>query len=263
MEIVCPASHPGAANLVSAIPLLANQGVTTIEIDLNNERYLTHREVDEMQAIAMALADSGIRVHSIHAPCNDKCDISSLDDAVQECGVDTLIESVELASLLEAGKVVLHASSLLNGHSSGRLERARGALRELSLVARDTGVMLALENLPPGYLGHTPDDVARLLEGCERGGIGICFDAGHANLSGRFAEFTRTLLPHSISAHVHDNDGAQDQHQFPGQGTIDWAVFGDYYRKSGCNASIMLECAPPEGTPWKEAFQRLRMALGD
>jgi sugar phosphate isomerase/epimerase len=263
LEIVCPAWLPGVSKLVEAIPLLANQGATAIEINLNDPGYLDWTEIDEVQDLMIALADSGVRVHSVHSPYGADFDISSLEDDVHERGVDALIESVELANLFGAGMVVVHASHRLQGSPNGRFERARGVLRELSLVARETGIVLALENLPPEHLGHTPHDLMELLDGCEKSGIAVCFDAGHANLSGCFAEFTRALLPRSITANLHDNDGTKDEHKFPGQGTIDWAVFGDAYRKSGCNASIVLECPPPEDMPWKEAFQQLRSALGD
>jgi sugar phosphate isomerase/epimerase len=249
--------------LVEAVPLLANQGVTAIEVDLNDQDYFDWKEVSEVQSLVVALADSGVRAHSVHSPHSTSLDVSSLNDSVHEQGVDALIESIELASVLGAGMVIVHASERLDGAPNGRFERARGVLREMSVVARETGIVLALENLPPGRLGHTPEELLDLMDGCDRGGIGVCFDAGHANLSGRFAEFTRALLPRSIVTEVHDNDGGKDQHMFPGQGTIHWNIFTDTYRNSACNASITLQCPPPHDMPWKEAFQELRAALGD
>lgn len=263
MEIVCPGWFPGAEGLVEAIPLLANQGATEIEINLNSSDSFDRHDCGEVESLIAILADSGLRVHSIHSPHGADCDISNLDDEVHERGVDAIIESIELASMLESQRVIVHASHRLQGPPNGRFERARGVMRELSLVAMDSGIVLALENLPPGYLGHSADELLELLDGCEKKGIGICFDAGHANLSGHLQEFARALLPRSVTVNVHDNDGSKDQHMFPGQGSIDWAAFGDIYRACGCNAGVMLECPPPENTPWNEAFQQLRLALGD
>lgn len=263
LEIVCPASLPGTEKLVDAVPVLANQGATAIELLLTNRNYFDWLDAHEAQKLMVMLADSGVRVHSIHSPFGEDYDVSSLNDKVHEAGVDALIDSLELANMLDAGKVIVHASHSLDGPPNGRFERARGVLRELSLVAKDTGVVLALENLPKGYLGHTPDELLELLDGCEKEGVGVCFDTGHANLSGHFSEFARALLPHSVTTHIHDNDGSQDQHQFPGQGSIDWAEFGQIYRNSGSSASIVLECPPPKDTSWKQAFQQLRTALGD
>ena len=130
-----------------------------------------------------------------------------------------------------------------------------------ALLAQESGLTMAVENLPPGYLGHTPDEIFWLLEDVDTRTTGICFDTGHANLSGRFEDFARALLPRAICTHIHDNDGNSDQHAFPGLGTINWPVFSRIYHECGCTAGIMLECALPEGIGWGEASHRFRTLI--
>ena len=263
MEIICPAWYPGAEKLIDAIPLLADQGVTAIEIGISYPNYFDHRETCELHNLMEKLNQSGVRVHSIHSPFGPECDISSLEDKVHEAGVDGLIDSIELASILGAENVIVHASDKLPGPANGRMDRARGVLREMATVATESGIIIAVENLPPNYLGHTPAEMVTLLGGISPDSIGICFDTGHANLSGRFDDFAEAMLPRSVTTHLHDNDGNEDQHGFPGTGSINWELFGAAYHKWGPDASIMLECVPPEGVGWSEAFQRLRTALGE
>lgn len=263
MEIVCPAWYPGIDKLIEAIPVLADQGVTAVEIGIDAPEYFDYRNAAEFPKLLQVLGSSGVRVHSIHAPFGAAFDISSLDDAVHECGVDALIDSIELASVIDADKVIVHASDTISHDKLGRMERARGVLREMSAVASESGIVLALENLPPGYLGHTPEEIIALLDGTDRGSVAVCFDSGHANMSGHFVEFASALLPHAVTTHLHDNDGTADQHMFPGQGNIDWPGFASTYRVLGCKATIMLECKPPQDMMWSEAFQKLRIALGE
>lgn len=258
MEIVCPARHPEVKKLVDAIPALAEEGVTAIEITAQDPAYFDRTDPAEVQSLLTALSRFGVRAYSIHAPFGEGYDISSLNDEVHERGVDALIDSVELAALLGAEKVIVHASHKTNGFPNGRFERARGVLREVSGIACEAGIMLALENLPPGYIGHCPEEVLGLIDACDSQAVGVCFDTGHANLSGAFGGFARRLLPYTVAVHVHDNDGTEDSHRFPGQGNIDWAEFWRSMQASRCAASIMLECPPPNGTPWKAAFQQLR-----
>ncbi len=262
MEIICPAWFPGADKLIEAIPALADQGVTALEIGLSAPDYFDYRNGADLQRLLDALSSSGVRVHSIHAPFGAQYDISSLDDSVHERGVDSLIESIELASVIDADKVIIHASERLDGSRSRRMERARGVLRELGIVAAESGIVIALENLPPGYLGCTPDEIISLLDRTDRGSVGVCFDSGHANLSGHFLEFASALLPLAVTMHLHDNDGTADQHAFPGFGSIDWPGFATTYRVLECKATTIIECKLPEGMIWSEAFQKLRMALG-
>jgi sugar phosphate isomerase/epimerase len=123
--------------------------------------------------------------------------------------------------------------------------------------------VLALENLPPGYLGCTPEEIISLLDRTDRGAVGVCFDSGHANLSGHFLEFASALLPMAVTMHLHDNDGNSDQHAFPGLGNIDWHAFATTYRVLECKATLIIECKLPEGMIWSEAFQKLRIALDE
>ena len=271
MEIICPAWYPGVERLVEAIPLLADQGVTAVEICIDYPRfgirypdYFDHRDAFELQTLISTLHSSGVRVHSVHAPFGPNRDISSQYDEVHERGVDGLLESIELANLLDADRVIVHPSdTLADNGSNRRVERSRGVLREMAVICEESGIILAIENLPPGYLGHTTDEIFELMDGTDPGAVAVCFDCGHANLSGHFKEFADALLPRAVSIHMHDNDGTHDQHRFPGEGGIDWPQFAAAYRESGTDASVMLECAPPCNLTWSEAFQRFRTALGE
>ena len=263
LEIVCPAWYPGVDKLIEAIPVLADQGVTALEIGLNAPEYFDYRNGADLGRLLDALSSSGVRVHSIHAPFGVQVDISSLDDSVHERGVDSLIESIELASVIDADKVIVHASERVDGERSRRMDRARGVLREMGIVAAESGIVLALENLPPGYLGHTPEEIISLLDRTDRGSVAVCFDSGHANMSGHFIEYASALLPLSVAMHLHDNDGTADQHAFPGTGNIDWPAFAATYRVLECKATPIIECKLPEGMIWSQAFQKLRTALGE
>lgn len=264
MEIVCPAWHPEADRLVDAVQLLSDEGVTAVEMGLSiHPGYFNPRDGFEVQTLLAELSTYGLRIHSIHAPFGPSYDISSPEDSIHERGVEAIIDSIELASLLDTQYVIVHASDKITNGNGRRMERARGVLREMSAVARESGLILTLENLPPGYLGHTPEEIVELLDGTDREAIAVCFDSGHANLSGHFIEFAKALLPYAVTTHLHDNDGVTDQHLFPGTGSIDWTAFGSIYKRVGNGASIMLECKLPDTMMWSEAFQRLRTEMGD
>ncbi len=260
MEIICPAGYSGAEELIEAIPELSDQGVTAIEF---GSECFDRGDVSGLESLMGRLSSCGIRVHSIHAPYGASCDPSSPDDEIHERGVDAVIDSIELAGVVGAGTVVVHAGHATTNGTGRCLDRARGVLREVGVIAKESGVVLALENLPPNYLGHTPDEIFELLEGTDSEYVAVCFNSGNANLSGHFDEFAHALLPRSVITHLCDNDGCGDQHRFPGDGTINWRRFTAVYRDSRCKAGIVLECPLPNGLAWSDAFQRLRRALGE
>ena len=59
----------------------------------------------------------------------------------------------------------------------------------------------------------------------EKLGIGICWDVGHANVSGYKQSEQMQILKGKIDVlHIHDNGGKgqKDAHQLPFDGTVDW-----------------------------------------
>ena len=118
-------------------------------------------------------------------------------------------------------------------------------LDELLPAAEENKVIIALENL--FHPTATSDELPEYIEHYNSEYLGICFDAGHANVVE--AESTKTpeqmdemiklawpdgiityrenciekMLPHIVTTHLHDNNGRGDHHQLPGvNGNIDW-----------------------------------------
>jgi len=261
VELVCPAYLPETDKLIEALPLLADQGVTAVEMDLGSPDYFDHRDAVEMTAALSILSCCGLRVHSIRAPSGRDCDISSLSDSVHERGVDALIESIEIAGVVNARTVIVRGSHLVSDSRSKRMDRARGVLREMAVVARESGRTLALENLPNGYLGETAEELLMLIGDGAIDSLRACFDSGHANLTGSFRDTAQALLSASVIAHLNDNDGTSDQHGFPGTGTVDWRAFASMFSEVSSRADVVLNCLPPAGMAWSQAFQHLRGVL--
>ncbi len=258
MEIVCSSQTTSGGPLTDAIPTLAQQGVTSIEVGLNQPETFDYQDPVDVDRLLQDLQDYGIRVNSVHAPFGKGRDISSPDDETHEHGVDGLIDSIEFARLVESRIVIVHPSDMCANGRDRRVERARGVLREVSKVAEEAGIVLAVENLPPGYLASTPDELLEIIDGTGSHSVRVCFDTGHANLSGDALSIAETLLPITITLHVHDNDGINDEHLFPGKGTIDWKKFGRAYREADSSASLVIETkSVPEHT-WMQSFQELR-----
>lgn len=95
------------------------------------------------------------------------------------------------------------------------------ALEKLLPAAEQHGVTLALENIyePLPVL----ERLVRIVEDINHPRLGLCLDTGHANINAAGLPAILSLLsPRMVTCHLHDNDGLQDQHAGPGQGTVDW-----------------------------------------
>ncbi len=117
------------------------------------------------------------------------------------------------------------------------------ALSELLPEAERLGITICIENI--WFQTNTPEVLLRIKEKFPTSALGFCYDAGHANLmdNGRAYEksaakrawesvgiatppwddrILEKMLPHVVNCHLHDNNGADDQHRNIGHGNINW-----------------------------------------
>lgn len=170
---------------------------------------------------------------------------------------------IRLSADLGATIVMVHPSRF--GMESPEPDFA--GVRRLCAEARDLGVTVALENVPSGLptLRRALDKVGSDPAAT---GLGICIDTGHANLScaldgvepRRFFDELRETI---VEVHLHDNNGQEDQHLPPGDGTLDWAPLLAALRTLRPTTVFCLEYAWAED-PWgglRKGREFLRRAL--
>lgn len=89
-------------------------------------------------------------------------------------------------------------------------------IKKIVDYAKELGIKVAFENLKiKGYLEY-------VIKNIDNDNIGICYDSGHCHAHFK-DEFDWELFKNKIYAvHLHDNDGTDDQHLLPYDGTIDW-----------------------------------------
>lgn len=258
MELVGHAWCSNFSELFDKISIYEGHCVSSIEAGLGSCDFLDGIGPAALDRLILSLKISRVRVNSVHAPFGGEVDFSSFDDEIHERGVAVLIEAIEFAQALGARYVIVHpGDNVALGDRSRRLDRSIGVIRELAVIAKESEVVLAVENLPPGYLCCQSEDLVRIVEAADSDCVGVCFDTGHANLSPSFKDQAKRLLPYTVTTHLHDNDGLTDQHKFPGFGTIDWPAFAELRARHCPNAALMLETMPPETWSWPYALDKL------
>jgi len=212
----------------------------------------------------------GLTFSSIHEPCPadisaseyKKRDwlISSTNEKYRLEGVKSIQRSIDLASELGAGYIVVHAGNvhqdqfmedqmrrLVNNGSRdsnefeelkstlekrrrdlapSRFEALITSLRELLEYAGRFGIALGLENRSHYLEMPIPDELGQLLKMGTPAQIGFIYDVGHAqalSMLGFFPydEWLRRFANRIIGTHMHDVIGFQD-HKIPGQGEVDF-----------------------------------------
>ncbi len=186
------------------------------EITSEYKHYLPAIEVE----LVRLLPSYNVKLQ-VHAPFAD-INIASLNDEMKRASMRSIERVIESARKLNIEIVTVHPGfyspiSFVNKEEAKR--RNMASIVRLGKLAREHSLLLALENMPAiqWVILETADDIARALDEAK---IGMCYDLGHANTTGRTEDMLR-LNEKFVNVHVHDNTGERDAHLPVGKGRAD------------------------------------------
>lgn len=174
----------------------------------------------------------GLSIENVHFPYSD---INFLwEDTINGRDYEQyIINLIKECSDFNIKTAVLH---LLRGYK--RLSKSKVGLDRLKNIvstAQQADVKIAFENLVfSDYLDF-------VFENISSEHMGVCYDSGHQNC------FTpnRNILQHYsekiIAVHLHDNDGINDLHMIPFDGSINWHRAMKDLKSSCFNSALTLE----------------------
>jgi sugar phosphate isomerase/epimerase len=195
-------------------------------------------------------ADHGLSIHSAHGCWGGttirarRVDLGTTDPTIHRESIDDLRRCVDWLNAAGGRCLVVHPGGLSDSdHFSERRAALATGLLAVAEHARQTGMLVCVENMPPGvHPGSQMTDLAEILAELDHPRLALALDTGHANLGAGLINETRAAGSRLATTHVHDNDGLQDSHELPGHGTIDWAGWRHALDAIGYEGPIMLEC---------------------
>ncbi|NLG13564.1 MAG: sugar phosphate isomerase/epimerase [Lentisphaerae bacterium] len=196
-------------------------------------------------ALKQEIADAGMSFNDGHALFGVHDDLCLPFEEYRPMMISRHSLALEACALMEVKTLTIHVGNGNAAYGERSVEElhlnVRRGLEALLPVAERCGVVICIENI------WSPlNDSAALLDHIEYFNspwLGICYDAGHANLMARdpgvegaaskqWAYFKKPvqwddkllekILPHVVNCHLHDNLGVVDDHILPFQGTINW-----------------------------------------
>ena len=153
------------------------------------------------------------------------------DEAYMQRFNERMHNAIDAAVILGVDHAVMHPNMpTVPMKSFDRAEQYDKVMTHLAPFAdhaAKVGLSLALENMrvhPSAVLTHrfcqTPDELCDVADAL---GVGVCWDFGHANISGvRQSEGLRYVGKRLKVIHINDNGGMDDQHLAPFMGSVDW-----------------------------------------
>jgi sugar phosphate isomerase/epimerase len=227
--------HPG---LLEAMRL---GGATTIELFADRSHFdYTDRAV--LREISRWFGDTGVGA-TLHQPLATESvwsrhsgptiNLISNEKMQRIEAMDEVKRAMECAETIPVKSCVLHLGMSNEAWTDAALEHSLTAIEHLKAFATPLGVKLLIENLRNEVT--TPERLLAILRIGHFDSVGVCFDAGHANISEAGIAATFELLKGRIAeVHLHDNHGTKDEHLWPASGTerskgtasgtIDWGA---------------------------------------
>jgi sugar phosphate isomerase/epimerase len=232
---------------------IAVRGFESIELFATRSHF-DYRSPAAVHSLAEWLRETGLRLHSVHAPITASFGAGDVwdpgfsnadaDAARRQAAVEETRAALEVAQSIPFDILVVHLGTPDGRATPG--DNARGAAirsaEEICRLAEPVGVRVALEVIPNAL--STPDALLAIIErDLESARLGVCLDFGHAFLGGDVPDAIETVAEHLIATHVHDNRGKADEHLVPFRGAIDWDAALMSMQKVGYDGTYILEVA--------------------
>lgn len=155
----------------------------------------------------------------VHAPLSD-VNVGSVHEPMRVAAINEIKQTLVYCGRLEIPMVTVHPG-FIQGIAFLDKKRAvvktRESILEISRMAEDIGVAVAVENMPAN-INATCTQASELLEVVKDTTLGICFDMGHANTAGQLDDMLK-LVSRFTNVHLHNNEGQWDQHNKVDEGS--------------------------------------------
>ncbi len=173
-----------------------------------------------------------------------RVDLSETERFAHREAIDDLKRCLDWLAEVDGKCLVVHPGGLSEaGQQAARRTALRRGLVEVADHAQGLGLVVCVENMPPGvFPGSRMADLAELGGDLDRPELALALDTGHANLTSSAAGETLAAGGRLRTTHVHDNNGRQDAHLPPGFGTVDWPSWVRALDAIGYTEPVMLEC---------------------
>lgn len=145
---------------------------------------------------------------------------------------ELVCRSIEAAKIIGAKWIVVHQRTVPDPTWHSHKKSLEANLKAFSRFADcayrgSLSTRLAIENMTEKQQGRrygtSVEEILELLDHLQDPVFGVCWDTGHANISGvNQPQAIRELGSNLVALHIHDNNGVQDQHIAPFAGNVPW-----------------------------------------
>ena len=233
-------------------------------------QHIDYHDTAQIAELGHWFRDCDLKVHALHSPMYSDdvwgrsgpqavMDITQRTKVKRIGTVDQIKRALEIAEFIPFRYLIQHIGVAGQEYDERFIDPAFSSLEEIKVFAGQRGVEVLVENTNNGLA--TAERLHHFLNETHLN-LNYCFDIGHAHMTGSIEHQFNIMRERIRSTHIHDNDGKEDQHRFPGEGTIDWRKSMKLLRTRPTQYPLLLELREPAGmdhlvTEAKKAIDKL------
>ena len=223
-------------------------GIDAIEVSVADVDY----DAQDLPQIVADVRAEGILPWSFHLRFwpFEEYTVALLDEAARKKAVEYAALWIRRAGAAGFRYAVIHPSGepIADADREATMLAAEASLRTLAAVAREAGIVLAVENLPRTCLGKNSAELLALVS--VDPDLRVCFDTNHL-LCEDTLSFMEAVKDKLVTLHVSDYDFVNERHWLPGGGLVDWEALMRKLDEIGYTGVFMYETGKerlPDGT---------------
>ena len=211
-------------------------------------QHLDYHDLNQVRDVAHWFSDHAVTLHSLHAPLFSDWNwgrsggllisVANLERRARIASMDEIKRALEVAEHLPFRYLVLHLGVPDEQYDLNKFDAAFTSLEHLNIFAKERGAQILLENIPSEL--SAPERIVTFFQ-YTRLDLKVCFDTGHAHLTGGIQAAFATLRERIATIHLHDNHGEKDEHLLPFEGEIDWAQTIRDFRSADIQVPVLFE----------------------
>lgn len=204
---------------------------------------------DQLKAYKSAADNAGIDIPSIMASTHWSHPLSSNDASVRRFTAEAIVTDIKAAATVGADTILV-VPGVVNDETTyeDAWKNSLGELRELSKIAADHNITLALENVWNKFL-LSPVEFKQYLQEVDSPFVKAYFDVGNIQLIGVPAHWIITLGDLLHRVHVKDFRKSDRQFLHLLHGEVNWPAVMKSLREVGYDSYVTAELAPYPGLP--------------
>ena len=174
----------------------------------------------------------GLNIVNIHAPSADANQLWT-DTLRGQAMEDTLSDCLDDCRKFDIPVAVVHLTEGQNPPAPNDIGLQR--MKRLTEKAETFGIDIALENL------RYPHHLDFVYERIQSDRLKFCYDSGHENCRSPHIDLLEKYGDKLVALHIHDNDGTDDQHILPFDGTTPWERVAAHLKRLRYPGDLTLE----------------------